>query len=156
MQAPANDRLYRGTGRIIGGVCCGIAERLHVDTLWVRIAFVALAFAQGIGLIIYAILWLVIPDAPDAEGRARSGFDAVTADLDRMWAEVRGHPAPATSSAAATPGRDRSELFGVILLVIGLVLLGNNTGWVNWSVLWPVVLIAIGAFVLLRNSMRKP
>jgi hypothetical protein len=40
--------------------------------------------------------------------------------------------------------------------VIGLVLLGSNTGWVNWSVLWPVVLIAIGAFVLLRNSMRKP
>lgn len=156
MQAPASDRLYRGTGRIIGGVCCGIAERLHVDTLWVRIAFVALAFAQGIGLIIYAVLWLVMPDAPDAQGQGRSGFHAVIADLDRMWAEVRGRPAPAAPTPPAAPASDRSELLGAILLVIGLVLLSNNTGLVNWSVLWPVVLIAIGAFVLLRNSMRKP
>ncbi len=156
MQAPANDRLYRGTGRIIGGVCCGIAERFHVDTLWVRIAFVALAFAQGIGLVIYALLWLVMPEAQDAEGHGLSGFDAVTADLYRMWAEVRGRPAPAAPTSPAAPTRNRSELLGAILLVIGLVLLGNNTGFVNWSVLWPVVLIAIGAFVLLRNSMRKP
>jgi phage shock protein PspC (stress-responsive transcriptional regulator) len=155
MQAPASDRLYRGSGRIIGGVCCGIAERFHVDTLWVRIAFVVLAFAQGIGLVIYALLWLFVPEAPDAEGHEHSGLHAVTADLDRMWAEVRGRPAPAVSISPGAPARDRSDLLGAILLVIGLVLLGNNTGLVNWSVLWPVVLTAIGAFVLLRNSMRK-
>ncbi|MGA7913287.1 MAG: PspC domain-containing protein [Candidatus Dormiibacterota bacterium] len=153
MQAPAGERFYRGRGRIIGGVCCGIAARFHVDTLWVRIAFVVLAFAQGIGLVIYALLWLVMPEAPDGEGRGLSGFDAVTADLDRMWAEVRGRPAPGVPAA---PARDRSMLLGGILLVIGLVLLGNNTGFVSWSVLWPVILIAIGAFVLLRNSRREP
>jgi len=156
MDAPAGDRLYRGTGRIIGGVCCGIAERFHVDTLWVRIAFVVLAFAQGIGLVIYALLWLFMPEAPDADGHEHSGLDAVTADLDRMWAEVRGRPAATAPSSAAAPARARTEVLGAILLVIGLVLLGNNTGLVNWSVLWPVVLIAIGAFVLLRNAVRKP
>ncbi len=156
MQAPAGDRFYRGSGRIIGGVCCGVAAGLHVDTLWVRIAFVVLAFAQGIGLVIYALLWLVMPEATEGEGRGLSGFDAVTADLERMWAEVRGGPVPAAPGAPAAPARDRSMLLGGILLVIGLVLLGNNTGFVNWSVLWPVIVIAIGAFVLLRNSLRKP
>ncbi|HSP09307.1 MAG TPA: PspC domain-containing protein [Candidatus Dormibacteraeota bacterium] len=156
MEAPASEHLYRGKGRIIGGVCCGIAARLRVDTLWVRIAFVALAFAQGVGLVLYAVLWILMPDAPEGEVAGRSGFHAVTADLERMWAEVRGGPAQAASGGTEARATDRSLMLGVILLVIGLVLLGNNTGFVNWSVLWPLILIAIGAFVLLRNAQRKP
>lgn len=158
MDAQAGEHLYRGKGRIIGGVCCGIAARLHVDTLWVRIVFVVLAFAQGVGLILYLALWILIPDAPEGQARGRSGFAAVTADLERMWAEVRGRPATAAVVAdpSAAPARDRSLVLGVILLVAGLVLLGTNTGWINWSVLWPLVLIAIGVFVLLRNAQRRP
>jgi len=148
MDAPARQGFYRGKGRIIGGVCCGIAAALHVDTLWVRIAFVALALAQGIGLVIYALLWVLMPEASEGQVRGSSEFGAVTSDLERMWAEVRGRP--------AQPATDRSVVLGVILLVLGLALLGNNTGFVNWSVLWPVILIAIGAFVLLRNLQRKP
>jgi len=156
MEAPAGERFYRGKGRIIGGVCCGIAAGLHVDTLWVRIAFVALALAQGIGLVIYALMWVLMPETPEGQVRGRSGFAAVTSDLERMWAEVRGQPPQAAAAAPETPATDRSVVLGVLLLVIGLVLLGNNTGLINWSVLWPLILIAIGAFVLLRNSQRKP
>lgn len=158
MDAQAGEHLYRGKGRIVGGVCCGIAARLHVDTLWVRIVFVALAFAQGVGLILYAALWILIPEAPEGQVPGRSGFAAVTADLERMWAEVRGRPATASAATApsAAPARDRSLVLGVILLVAGLVLLGSNMGFINWSVLWPLILIALGAFVLLRNAQRKP
>jgi len=156
MEAQAGERFYRGKGRVIGGVCCGIAARLHVDTLWVRIAFVALAFAQGIGLVLYAVLWVLMPEAPEGPVRGRSGLVAVTADLERMWAEVRGRPTPVAAAAPGAPATDRSLVLGVILLVIGVVLLGNNTGFVNWSVLWPLILIAIGAFLLLRNSQRRP
>jgi phage shock protein PspC (stress-responsive transcriptional regulator) len=158
MDAPGGEHLYRGKGRIIGGVCCGIATRLHVDTLWVRIVFVVLAFAQGVGLILYLALWILIPDAPEGQVRGRSGFAAVTSDIERMWAEVRGRPVTAAVAAdpSAAPARDRSLVLGVILLVAGLVLLGSNTGWINWSVLWPLVLIVIGVFVLLRNAQRKP
>src|SRR5579863_2891876 len=126
MDAPAGERFYRGKGRIIGGVCCGIAAGLHVDTLWVRIAFVVLALAQGIGLVLYAVLWVLMPEPPEGQGRGRSGLDAVSADLERMWAEVRGRPAApgaAAPDAAGAPTHDRSMLLGVALLVIGLVLL---------------------------------
>lgn len=157
MDAPAGEHLNRGKARIIGGVCCGIAARLHVDTLWVRIAFVVLAFAQGVGLILYAALWILIPDAPEGQVPGRSGFAGVSADVERMWAEVRGRPATAAVAAPSeAPQRDRSLVLGVILLVAGVVLLGSNMGWIDWSVLWPLVLIAIGVFVLLRNAQRKP
>ncbi|HEX4982388.1 MAG TPA: PspC domain-containing protein [Ilumatobacteraceae bacterium] len=45
--------------RILGGVAGFIARRLGVDALWVRIGFVLLALAGGIGLVLYAGLWLV-------------------------------------------------------------------------------------------------
>jgi phage shock protein C len=178
MQAPAGDRFYRGSDRIIGGVCSGIAAGLHVDPLWVRLAFVVLAFAQGIGLLVYILLWLVMPETPQGQAHGNSGFDSMTADLKRMWAEFRGQPAAAPSvpsgaaptdasvappapaalaapTAPTAPAHNQSVLLGVILFVIGLVLLGNNTGFVNWSVLWPVILIAIGVFILLRNSRLR-
>jgi len=53
---------YRGSDRIVGGVCSGLAAGFHIDPLWVRLAFVLLAFVQGIGLFIYIVLWLVMPE----------------------------------------------------------------------------------------------
>src|SRR5260370_26024443 len=60
-------RLYRSSDRIIGGVCAGLAEGFHVDALWVRVAFLILIFIQGIGVFLYIVLWLVMPER--VEGR---------------------------------------------------------------------------------------
>ena len=46
--------------RILGGVAGFLAGRLGVDPLWVRIGFVLLALAGGIGIVLYAGLWLVL------------------------------------------------------------------------------------------------
>jgi phage shock protein PspC (stress-responsive transcriptional regulator) len=56
-------RLYRSDDRFLGGVCAGIAEYFDLDPTLVRIAYVVLsAFGFFItGLIIYFILWFVIP-----------------------------------------------------------------------------------------------
>ncbi len=51
-------------GRIVGGVCALLADRLGVDALWVRIAFVVLALTGGIGLVAYAGLWLALVAGP--------------------------------------------------------------------------------------------
>lgn len=58
-------RLYRSTNeRMLAGVCGGIAEYLEVDPTLVRLAFVALMFLGGPGLIIYIVLMIVVPEAP--------------------------------------------------------------------------------------------
>jgi phage shock protein PspC (stress-responsive transcriptional regulator) len=48
--------------RMIGGVAGGVAERLDVDPLIVRGAFVILAVAGGSGLVLYLLGWLLLPD----------------------------------------------------------------------------------------------
>ena len=48
--------------RKISGVCAGLAEEFGVSVSIVRIAFVlATIFGSGVGLIIYAVLWVVMP-----------------------------------------------------------------------------------------------
>ena len=47
--------------RIVAGVAALLGDRLGIDPLWVRIGFVLLALAGGIGLLVYAGLWLVLP-----------------------------------------------------------------------------------------------
>lgn len=49
-------------GRWFGGVCSGLARRLGVDPILIRAAAIVLAFVGGIGLTVYVLLWLLLPD----------------------------------------------------------------------------------------------
>jgi len=52
-------RFYRDIdNNILGGVCSGLGIYLNIDPLWIRLAFVALFFLKGVGLIAYIIMWL--------------------------------------------------------------------------------------------------
>jgi len=183
MQHVNDQRFYRSSNRILGGVCAGLADGFHLDVLWVRVAFLLLLFVQGLGLFIYVVLWLVMPERLEGGGQ-RSGFDAMMDDLRRIWTEVQHQlggssrpppsatgttsvPAPASTDqppptsgsgvvASSPPGawRNQTSLFGVILVVIGLGLLGNTIGIFNWSVVWPAGLIILGIVILVRNLER--
>lgn len=47
----------------IGGVCAGIGHFFGVDKIWLRIAFLVAFFGFGFGIILYIILWAIIPTA---------------------------------------------------------------------------------------------
>src|SRR5688500_11017493 len=65
---------------IIGGVAGGLARHLDLPVLWVRAAFLLLTTLGGLGVFLYAGLWMVLPsdnafqtDAPGLEGATRGG-----------------------------------------------------------------------------------
>src|SRR5215472_7581487 len=110
MRQATQQSFQRGKDRILGGVCSGLAAGLHVDPLWVRLGFVLLAFLQGVGLLIYIVLWLVMPEQVEGQQGTRSGFDSMTADLRRISGELRSQfggapsPPPASPPAPASSG----------------------------------------------------
>lgn len=58
-------RLYRSDHSMIAGVCAGIAEYFGWDPTLVRIAYILLSiFTVFSGVIVYLILWIVIPKKP--------------------------------------------------------------------------------------------
>ena len=58
-------RLYRSRNdRMIGGVCGGLAAYFDIDSTAVRLAFLLLILFAGGGIMIYLILWLLVPQHP--------------------------------------------------------------------------------------------
>ena len=64
-------RLMRSEDRWIGGVCGGLADYFGLDPALVRLLFVASILLPGPQLLIYVILWFVMPDS--RASRARGG-----------------------------------------------------------------------------------
>ena len=65
-------RLYRRAGRkVLGGVASGIADHLRISPRSVRIAFILLTFADGLGVILYGAYWIVVPTPPGSRRRSR-------------------------------------------------------------------------------------
>jgi phage shock protein PspC (stress-responsive transcriptional regulator) len=52
--------------RKIAGVCGGLGEWLEIDPVFFRVAFILLALAGGLGILVYLVLWLVVPRSPAA------------------------------------------------------------------------------------------
>lgn len=69
--AQSTKRLYRDPEHsVLGGVCGGLGAYFHTDPVWFRVAFVLLSII-GIGtpLLVYVILWVVVPEAKTAAER---------------------------------------------------------------------------------------
>jgi phage shock protein PspC (stress-responsive transcriptional regulator) len=61
-------KLYRHPyEKVLGGVCSGIAAYLNTDPVLIRILFVVLFFGFGTGLLLYLIMWIVVPQAHTPE-----------------------------------------------------------------------------------------
>jgi phage shock protein C len=60
-------RLYRIPKEgMIAGICAGLGEYLDLDPTVIRLVFVLLAFGGGSGVLIYIIMWLIVPIKPES------------------------------------------------------------------------------------------
>lgn len=56
-------RLYRSQKeKMLGGVCGGLAEFFNVDPTWVRLLFVFFGILGGAALLVYLIMWIIVPE----------------------------------------------------------------------------------------------
>ncbi len=61
---PGTHRMYRDPdNRIIGGVCAGMGAYWRIDPWIIRIIFIAITMAGGLGILVYLILYIVLPEA---------------------------------------------------------------------------------------------
>ncbi len=57
-------RLYRNPDdKVFGGVCSGLGAMLGVDAVWIRLVFACSVLLLGTGVLLYIILWIIIPEA---------------------------------------------------------------------------------------------
>ena len=62
--APVKRLMRSSTDKKLGGVCAGLAEYFDVDPTIIRVVWLIAVFCGGVGLLLYLILWIVLPLAP--------------------------------------------------------------------------------------------
>ncbi len=115
---------------VVAGVCAGLGQRLGIDPVLIRVAFVIAAIATaGIALVGYGLAWILVPVLGSDRGRIGPG---------RAPRLARGG-----SRIAAGAG----------LLVLAALLAFRELGiWWSDALVWPLVLAAAGAALLWRQS----
>ena len=86
----SNKRLYRdGENRVLGGVCSGLSTYFNFDPVFLRVLFVVLVFlGLGISVIVYLILWIVVPKAQTTAQRLEMrGEEATIPNIQRTIQE---------------------------------------------------------------------
>ncbi|MEV8307022.1 PspC domain-containing protein [Streptomyces flavidovirens] len=136
-EEPQPRKLYRSAeGRMLGGVARGLAGHLGVPVVWVRIVFLALFLSDGLGALLYAVFWFVVPLG------------------------VGGVDAPRTAFATAPDGRrklrkpDKGQVFALFALLVGAVTFVTNVdvGGQAGRYVWPALLIGLGVVLVWRQA----
>ena len=117
----------RPTDRWFAGVASGLADGLDVEPWVVRLGFVVATLIGGVGVLLYAFLWWLLPlgDLPDSVAQ-------------RMAKRFPGAP----------------TWLGVGLLVVGVMLFAGQLGWWRPSLVFAFLLIGLGV-LLFRGSATE-
>ncbi|MEJ6675311.1 MAG: PspC domain-containing protein [Flavobacteriales bacterium] len=81
-------KLFRdGDDKFLGGVASGIAHYFDVDTIWIRLGLLALFFSAGFGILIYILLWILLPEAKTTAEKLQMEGEAV--NIDNIEKKIR-------------------------------------------------------------------
>ena len=129
--------LYRSAdGRWLGGVARGLAGHLGLPVAWVRAVFAVLVLTEGLGLLLYAVFWIVVPLGVGGRAEPRPVFET-TPDGRRRLRKP-----------------DRGQVLALIALAIGAAIfianlrIDGETG----RYVWPTLLIGVGVVLVWRQA----
>jgi len=109
-------------GRAFAGVAAGLGQRFEISPTWFRVAFVLMTVFGGIGLLLYALGWLLIPEEGSDDPiitQWLSGFDTSNTGMVLGVVLVAVAAVILASSFHLISGK---FVFAAILLVIGVLL----------------------------------
>jgi phage shock protein PspC (stress-responsive transcriptional regulator) len=114
-------------GKMFAGVASGLGAYFSIDPIFFRILFVVLTFTGGVGILLYAALWIMLPSSVGGESIGQAALRRPNA---RTW-------------------------IGLVLVLIAVAVLSGSLGVEHPGVIWGVVLIVLGVF-LLRKEPPAP
>ncbi len=109
-------------GRAFAGVAAGLGQRFDISATWFRVAFVLMTVFGGIGLLLYILGWLLIPEEGSDEPLVTqwlSGFDTSNTGMVVGVVLVGVAAVILASSFHLISGK---FVFAAILLVVGVLL----------------------------------
>ena len=133
-----NKRLERDCrNKVIGGVCSGLGNYFDIDPAFWRVLFCLLFFLGCSGLLIYVILWIVMP-AKDYT-RADAMNETTNEEVPEAQRKKKG-----------------SMIAGLTLIGVGAFsLISRYVPRLNWRTAWPIALIILGIILIIPFKDKK-
>ena len=144
------ETLYRSRkNRILGGVASGLGDYLKIDPIIIRVLFVVSVFLSGIGILLYIILWIVIP-----EENIYTAYGTTTPEPPPQSEEMKTEGV-FTSEYIPKKNSNGTFVIGVLLIIAGLFFLGVEIfSFLNFTDLFPIAAIGVG-IGLIYNSLKN-
>lgn len=138
-------KLYRTPrGKMVAGVCIGLAEYFDIDPVLIRALFVVALFSGGVGLITYIVLWVIMPQEETVLSTKRGADSSLESNIDK--------PEEETLFSEKNKG---SVIIGLALLALGTFFLVRELfPSFSFKYVLPLMLISIGAIIVF-NAIRK-
>jgi len=141
-------KLFRSqTDEMVAGVCGGIAEYFDIDATIIRLAWVLLTIMGGAGIIAYIICLFVIPKKPIYLASGDDEYIVGAKSLDGNYKEF--------SEEDFTKKNSNSVTGGIALIIIGAIFLLRRYIWFDMEIVWPLMLILGGVYVVYKKSKKK-
>lgn len=159
-----NQKLYRSVKqRMLGGVAGGLAEYFDIDPVIVRLVFVLVAIAGGGGVLVYVILWIVLPE--------NTAQKYVFQDAKPGYRPAEPFAGEANEGAGSTEWNDNAStssqepykyevkekragglIGGLVLITLGCIfLIDRFVPSIDFGDMWPILLVVIGAVIIASN-----
>ena len=145
-------KLYRNESeKVLGGVCAGLGDFLGIDPVFVRIFFILWTVLGELSVLVYLLMWIIIPRGTAADADESFEINDVGARFNQMGREIH--------DITRQPSSELITFVGVGLIAWGVYYLVRRAlPYMNiWSYsqyLWPVLLIAAGGFVIYRATRK--
>ncbi len=142
------------TDRIIDGVCGGLAEYFGIDSTIVRLVFVALIFINGIGLFLYIILAIIMPKAEKLDQSPKEIIKENVQEISERVKETGEELGTAFTKKTEGKHSNRAGWLGFLLILLGVFFLLKNLNLIRWfdnDLIWPFIIIFIGAWLLIKR-----
>ena len=142
------------TDRVIDGVCGGLAEYFGIDSLLVRLAFVALMFINGLGVILYIVLVIIMPKAESPDQSPKETIQENVQEMGERIKEAGQEFGNTISKKTEEKHSNRAVWFGILLILIGVIFLLKTLNFIRWfdsDLVWPFIIILIGAWLLIKR-----
>ncbi|TJY36243.1 PspC domain-containing protein [Pontimicrobium aquaticum] len=129
----SNRKLFRDTeNAYIGGVSAGLSHYFNIDPLWIRLIWVLLFFGAGTGILVYILLWILMPAAEttadklamsgkpinitNIEEKVKEGFSNVKDSLDEVTDKIKNADYNKAGDKIQTKSRSFFDALGNVIM----------------------------------------
>jgi len=127
-------KLFRDTeNAYVGGVSSGLGHYFGIDPLWIRLAWVILFFGFGTGILIYILLWILMPSAQttadklamsgkpvnitNIEQKVKEGFGNVKESIEDVADKIKNKDYSKVGDRVQTTSRSFFDALGSIIML---------------------------------------